>query len=232
MPLTVLSTLAVKTALTRNLLPAFAQQTGITPEIRWNPTAVLMRDIATGARDDVVILIDAPMADLVAQGIVLPDRVHPIATAGIGIAVAPGAAIPDISTVENLKAALLSARSVALSQAGASGIYFAKLLERLGIAETVNAKATFIPEGFTAEKIMDGAADMAVQQISELMTVDGVQIVGPLPDVVQLPTDFSVGIFQGAKNQSAADEFVAYLTSPIAHVAYGQGGLTSRLGAK
>lgn len=229
MPLTVLSTLAVKTAFTRDLLPVFSQRNGITPDIRWSPTTVLMQNIAAGVRADVVISIDAPMADLAVQGIVQPDTVRAIATAVIGIAVAPGATIPNISTVENLKQALVSARSVALSRAGASGIYFSQLLAQLGIADVVNAKATFIPEGFTAEKIIDGSADMAVQQISELMTVDGVQIAGPLPEDVQLTTDFSVGIFKGAENLSAAKQFVAFLSSSDAHAAYERGGLTSRL---
>lgn len=229
MPLKVLSTLAVKTALTRELLAPFTSETGVIPDIDWSPTSVLMNNIAGGARADVAIVIDAPMADLVARGIVVADSVRPLATAGIGIAVKAGAVQPDISTAEALKKALVSARSVALSQSGASGIYFASLLQRLGIADAVNAKATFIPDGFTASKIITGEADLSVQQISELMTIDGVDIVGPLPANIQLPTDFSVGLFRDSRNMPEAQKFIDHLTSKAADDAYKRGGLTSRL---
>lgn len=229
MPLRVLSTLAVKTALTRELLPSFVGKTAIAPDVQWNPTTVLMRKIRDGERADLIVLIDEPMARLTEEGIVTADSVRPIATANIGIAVSPDAPAPDISTVGALRTALASARSVALSQGGASGIYLKELLHSLGIADEVNRKATFIPEGFTAQKILTGEADMAIQQISELMTVDGVKIVGPLPEAVQKPTHFALGLFKDAENPDEAKRFAAHLTSRAAHDAYRRGGLVSRL---
>lgn len=224
-----MSTLAVEVALKRSLLPSFTQATGITPEATWNPTTVIMQRIEAGARADAIILIDKSMAELVDRGIVDASSVNPIATAKIGIAVAGDAPAPRLETVEDLKAALLAARSVAYSRGGASGIYFAGLIERLGIADAVNARATIIPEGFTAGQIVEGKADLAIQQISELMSVDGIKIVGPLPEDVQAATDFSVAAFTDAGNPAEAARLIAHLTSAKAADAYETGGLTSRL---
>lgn len=228
MPLRILSSLAVERALTLQLLPAFARAEGETPQVEWNPTKVMIKRIADGARGDVTILIDEYFPDLVAQGIIDEASITPIATAGMGFAVAPGAAHPDLSDVENVKKALLEARSVAYSRAGASGLYFASMIEKLGIAEQVNAKASIIPEGFTAREIVAGRADMAIQQISELMTVEGIEIAGPLPPELQQDTNFSVAMFRGVVNPLAG-RFLDYMTSPEAHDAYRAGGLTSRL---
>ena len=229
MALKLMSTLAVEVALKRFLLPSFADATGVRPEVSWNPTTVIMQRIESGARADAIILIDRSMADLVRRGIIREDSVHPIATANIGVAVAPDAKAPKLDTVDDLKSAILAARSVAYSRSGASGIYFADLIERLGIADAVNAKATVIPEGFTARQIKEGNADLAIQQISELMSVDGVQIAGPLPLEVQSGTDFSVAAFAEAENPAGAICLLDHLTSPEAHKAYEDGGLTSRL---
>jgi molybdate transport system substrate-binding protein len=229
MTLKLMSTLAVEVALKRSLLPSFTAATGITPEVTWNPTTVIMQRIETGTRADAIILIDKAMADLVERGVVVGSSVVPIATAKIGVAVAGDAQAPKLETVEQFKTALLSARSVAYSRGGASGIYFAKLIERLVIAEAVNAKATIIPEGFTARQIVEGNADLAIQQISELMSVDGIRVAGPLPEEVQSGTDFSVAAFAEAENPADAARLIAHLTSSEADAAYEAGGLTSRL---
>lgn len=229
MPLKLMSTLAVEVALKRSLLPSFTDATGIAPDVTWNPTTVIMQRIADGTRADAIILIDKSMAELVERGIVVASNVRPIATAKIGVAVAGDAPAPKLETVEDLKAALLAARSVAYSRGGASGIYFATLIERLGIAEAVNARATIIPEGFTAGQIVNGNADLAIQQISELMSVDGIRIAGPLPEDVQAGTDFSVAAFADAENPDDAARLIAHLTSAEAAASYEAGGLTSRL---
>ena len=229
MTLKLMSTLAVEVALKRFLLPSFTDATGIVPEVSWNPTTVIMQRIESGARADVIILIDKFMEDLVRRGIVSQDSVRSIATANMGIAVAPDAPALKLDTVDDLKSAVLSARSVAYSRAGASGIYFANLIERLGIADAVNAKATIIPEGFTARQIVEGNADLAIQQISELMSVDGIKIAGPLPAEVQSGTDFSVAVFAEPENEADAMRFLDHLTSPEALKAYEDGGLTPRL---
>ncbi|MBM9595422.1 substrate-binding domain-containing protein [Roseitranquillus sediminis] len=229
MPLKVLSSLAVERALTLHLLPSFEAAEGSAPDVEWNPTKVMMDRIRGGARGDVTILIDDSMAELANEGIVDSATITPIATARMGFAVAPGAPKPDLSNADAVRETLLAARSVAFSQAGASGQFFVGLLERLGIADEVTAKASIIPEGFTAREIVAGRADLAIQQISELMTVDGVDIAGPLPPELQKDTDFSVALFAEASDPAAGRRFLDHLTTPEAAEAYRKGGLVSRL---
>lgn len=228
MTLKILSSLAVERALTQHLLPRFTEAEGEAPDVEWNPTKVMVQRIADGARGDLTILIDDYFPDLIADGVIQSETVTPIAIAGMGFAVAPGTPHPDLSDAAAVKEALLNARSVAYSRTGASGVYFALMIERLGIADQVNAKATIIPEGFTAREIVAGRADMAIQQISELMTVDGIEIAGPLPPELQQETRFSAALFAGVRNP-AADRCMAFLTSQEAHDAYLAGGLSSRL---
>ncbi|TCK16581.1 molybdate transport system substrate-binding protein [Ancylobacter aquaticus] len=225
--LSLLSTLAVEKAFKSWILPAWHEQ-GREIEVAWNPTTVLMREVEAGARADVIVLIDGPMAQLAAAGVVLPESVTPIARARVGLGMRAGAAPPDISTPERLRQVLLGARSIAYSRTGASGIYFAGLISQLGIADDINARAVVIPAGFTGEKILTGEAEFAVQQVSELMSVEGVEVIAPFPDELQVPTDFSAAIFREAREPVAARAFLAHLTSAVAHRAYSDGGLIAR----
>ncbi|MBT2856505.1 ABC transporter substrate-binding protein, partial [Staphylococcus coagulans] len=95
----------------------------------------------------------------------------------------------------------------------------------LGLAEAVNARATIIPQGFTAEKLVSGEADIAVQQISELMVVPGIEMVGPFPEPVQEVTTFSAAILRGATDRDGALRFLAGLTTSKAAAAYHASGL-------
>ena len=113
-----------------------------------------------------------------------------LARSFVGIAVKAGAAHPDIATEAALRATLLGARAVAYSRIGASGIFFAQLIERMGIASEINARARIIPSGLTAELLVSGEADLAVQQLSELKQVAGTEVVGPIPRALQTPRCF------------------------------------------
>src|SRR5262249_1268076 len=147
----------------------------------------------------------------------------------LGVGVKAGASRPDLSTVDAFKRAMVNARSVAYSKAGASGIYFAGLIQRLGIADAVNARAVVIPLGFTGAKVVNGEAELAIQQVSELMSVAGVDVAGPFPAEVQVASTFEVAIFHDAANEPGAQAFLSALQSPEASEAYMRGGLTSRL---
>src|SRR4051794_23945793 len=103
-----------------------------------------------------------------------------------------------------LKSTLLKAESIAYSKIGASGVFFADLIQRLGIAEEVNAKARIIPSGFTAELVASGEAELAVQEVRELMVVPGIEVVARLPSDVQSVTTFSAGLFTGSAHREAA----------------------------
>ncbi|OYU87844.1 MAG: molybdate ABC transporter substrate-binding protein [Bradyrhizobiaceae bacterium PARB1] len=222
-----MSALAVEVAFKRWIVPGFEQQTGIRTDIIWDPTTVLMRRVRDGERADVILAIDHAMDELEKESVIRRDTRIPIARAMVGLGVRHGAPKPDISTLEALKDVLTGARSVAYSLGGASGIYFQDLIKRLGIADEVNARAVTIPAGFTATKIISGEAEFAVQQVSELMSVDGVDIVGPFPDEIQTFTDFSAAIFTDARHPDAASAFLDALGSGAAATAYEKGGLTS-----
>jgi molybdate transport system substrate-binding protein len=225
----VMSGLALEVAVNRWLKPKFEADTGFHLDIDWRPTTAIMRSIDEGKRADVIIAINDSMDKLVQTGIVRADTRACLADSVLGVGVRKGAPKPDVSTVEAFKQAMSHARAVAYSKAGASGIYFSKLIERLGIAETINGRAVVIPMGFTAEKVASGEADVAIQQISELMSVDGIDIAGPFPSELQTVSTFDAAIFADAKNPEGAAAFVAALTSPAAAKAYADGGLVSRL---
>jgi len=140
-------------------------------------------------------MVAEAVAAMTADGRMLPGSQRDLCISLIGMAVRAGSPRPDIATPEACRAALLGARSVAYSRAGASGIFFAGLIERLGIAEAVNAKATVIPQGLTAELAARGEAEIAIQQVSELMAVPGIDIVGPLPKALNTRAVFSAGLF-------------------------------------
>jgi molybdate transport system substrate-binding protein len=200
-----MSTLGVATVL--RALPLGA-------EIRFDPTARLLAVIAEGARADIAILTDAGIEALTAQGVLAAGTRRDLAHSYVGVAVPRGAAHPDIRTVDALRATLLAAPSLAYSRAGASGIFFAELIERLGIAAEVNAKATVIPHGFTAELAARGEVTIALQQVSELMAVEGVDIVGKLPEGANTCAVFSGALFMGANPGAAAllDRIAAAMT--------------------
>jgi molybdate transport system substrate-binding protein len=148
------------------------------------------------------------------EGRVVADSCVDLARSYVGIAVRAGVTHPDIATEPALRTALLAARSVAYSRIGASGILFAKVIERLGIASEVNAKATIIPQGFTAERLVTGEADLAIQQISELKQVAGIEVVGPVPRELQTPAVFSAGRMAASGKAELSDRLLRFLASP------------------
>jgi molybdate transport system substrate-binding protein len=166
--------------------------------------------------------ITGALADLAAADIVMDTR--PVARTGVGVAVPPDAPVPDISTVDAFVSAVTSARSVAYSRSGPSGIYFAGLLERLGIAEQVTARATVVDSGPTAAALLDGRADLAIHQLSELILVPEATIAGALPEAIQEYTYFStaLGTLSGA---AGAAELRDFLHGPEALAAYAANGL-------
>jgi molybdate transport system substrate-binding protein len=206
----VLSTIAMRTVLDA-AAPAFERAHRISVERVINSSIALMRRIAEGETADVALFTAAAIDELIAQGKMLART--DLVRSGVGVAVRKGSPKPDIGTAEKFKRALLSAKSVAHSKTGASGIYFVQLVERLGIAEAVRGKAKVI-DGVVAELAARGEAELAIQQVSELMQAPGVDIVGPLPDELQQITIFSAGVFTGAAQIEAANSFVAFLASP------------------
>ncbi|SDD59520.1 molybdate ABC transporter substrate-binding protein [Glycomyces harbinensis] len=217
--ITLFSTLAVRKALDDVVLAAFTADTGIAVHTVFDPTVQLVRRIDAGEAFDVMIGVTGSFDPLAERGIVDLATRTPIARSGIGLAVPPGAPLPDIADKDAFVRTLLGARSVAYSVTGASGIYFARLIQDLGIADRLNERATIIEKGFIAEAVVDGRADVAIQQLSELLFVPEARIVGPFPAEVQHYTEFSATLAAGAASEEAR-AFVDYLTGPGAAAAY------------
>jgi molybdate transport system substrate-binding protein len=161
----VVSTLALMNAM-RELISRHEQLTGTVVTTDFVPTNALLNRIRSGEAADVAILTAEAIDQLIGEGVLAPGSRVDLALSSVGIAVRAGAPKPEIGSVDALKSALLKAESIAYSKIGASGVFFADLIQRLGIAKDVNAKARIIPSGFTAELVASGEAELAVQQAS------------------------------------------------------------------
>ncbi|CAL8981008.1 Aconitate isomerase [Rhodoplanes serenus] len=222
-PLRILSTRATRGVLTA-LLPLAERDTGRAIAVDYAATNELIPRIAAGERADLVLLTRDAIDRLCADGVLDPATRTDIAQALVGLAVKAGAPRPDIATVDALVATLRAARAVAWSRTGASGIHFARVLTRLGILEEIAAKA-IVRDGFTGELAASGQVEVAIQQVSELMAVDGVDVVGPLPDAVQEVTAFAGAVFVGAPDPEGARDLLARLVAPAARPLVERSGL-------
>jgi molybdate transport system substrate-binding protein len=168
---------------------------------------------------DVAILTPEAIEGLAKDGKVVPGSRADLAKVGVGVVVKSGSPLPDISTDEAFKHALLAAKSVAYidpAAGGSSGIYVGKLLERLGIAKEVNAKAVLVHGGEVATHVADGEAEIGIHQISEILPVKGATLVGPLPAEIQNFTVYSAGLGGAAKDRAAATGLIKFLSGPRA----------------
>lgn len=219
-----LSTLGLMGAM-RSLSSAYEAATGVRIDADFAPTLALLKRLRDGEAADLVILTREGLDELIGEGRVVAASAADLARSFVGMAVRVGQAHPDITTETALRKTLLAARSVAYSRLGASGVYFAQLIVRMGIAAEINAKATIVEQGFTAERLVSGEADLAVQQISELKQVEGIEVVGPIPHALQTPAVFSAGRMASAKHADAADRLLRYLASPEVVPVLRQSGL-------
>jgi molybdate transport system substrate-binding protein len=199
------------------LTPEFEKQSGHRLVIDNDTVGALVKRIDGGEGFDVTFLSPAAIDGLVKSGKVAPGTRANVARVGVGVMVKDGAAKPDIGTVDAFKRALLTAKSVAYidpASGGSSGIYLAKLLEQLGIADQVRPKTKLKQGGHVADLITSGQAELGMQQISEIVTVKGVTFVGPLPQEVQNYTTYAAGIGASARDRDAASALVKFLAGP------------------
>jgi molybdate transport system substrate-binding protein len=203
-------------AVMAELVPQFERASGHSVALSYDPAKVMLARIENGETADLVITGSGAIDTLVKQGKVLAASRRTLARCRVGVAVRAGTPKPDIGTVESLKRALLAAKSVAYTQEGASGMHFSGVIERVGIAREVQAKAVRQPGGLIGELVAAGKAEIAIQQIPELMAVPGIELVGPLPAEIQLVTVTSAGIFAGTTQAEAARSFIDFLASPAA----------------
>jgi molybdate transport system substrate-binding protein len=203
----------VKSLLTE-LLPEFERVQGVKVAVAWGATAALMKAIEAGGRCDLTILTAEAIDELVKRGTVVSGSRVDIARSSIGLAVRRGASKPDISTPDALKHVLLGAESVAHSRSGMSGLHFPTVLQRLGIAETLRGRIVIPdPPEPIGNVVARGDAEIGVQQISELLPVAGIEILGPLPGDLQRVTTFSAGLMTAAKDAETAKALVAFVAA-------------------
>jgi molybdate transport system substrate-binding protein len=220
--LRILSTLAVMGAM-RDLTAQAEAETATTVTAEFAPTAALLDRLRSGEPADIAILTAQGIDGMIAEGIMRAGTRTDIARSRVGIAVMAGTPKPDIASIAAFKATLLAARCVAYSRIGASGIFFAGLLQRLGIAAEV--KCLVVPSGFTAERLVSNEADLAVQQISELMMVPGIEVVGPLPADIQTVATFSAGLLTRSSQPEKAASLLRFLASPTIAAVLRRSGL-------
>ena len=212
----ILASNGVKAAL-EELAPAFERQTGNKVSIIFGLAAVLKRQIEAGEAFDAAILTSAGIDDLAKQGKVDGGSRAAIARSGVGIGIRKGGPRPDISTPDALKRTLLAAKSISWAKEGASGVYFASVLERIGITGQMKPKVHLAPSGAEVGKLVAGGqVELGVILVNELMASPGVEVLGPLPPALQNYTAFHAGVGAGSKDPSAAKALIRFLTTPSA----------------
>jgi len=228
--LTVLSAGAVR-SIVAELTDAFARETGHTVKISYAPVGVIRQKLGAGEKADVVIMTDAAVDDMARQGAVVMGSRTDVGRTGMGVAVREGAPRPDVSTPEALKQTLLAAKSIVYvdpAQGATSGIHFASVLQRLGIADAMKPKTTLVPGGYPAELVAKGEVELVAHQISEIVPVKGVTLVGPLPKDLQKLTVYSAGVVAQSDAPNLARDYVKYLTRPDLKPKFAQAGLDYR----
>jgi molybdate transport system substrate-binding protein len=226
--LVVFSTIGVRSA-AEQLFAQFDKSSGHKLAVTWGTAPMLVKRIKGGDTADVVVLSRAGIDALQKQGKLTAGSDVALASSGVGIAVKTGAPKPDISTPEALKRTLLAAKSIAYSEpsaGGASGVYFAKLIEKMGIAEQMKPKTKYPPPGgFSANLLMTGEAELAVQQKPELLHVAGAEVIGLLPGDLNVVTEFAAAMMAGCKNGAAGKTLIKMLQSPGAIAVFRSKGL-------
>ena len=201
-PIKVIASNAVKEALAE-LVPHFEQATGHKVAIAWGGTLDIARRVGAGEVVDIVILADIRIDDLIAQGRLLADSRVDIARSGIGVAVRAGARKTYISSTAAFKAAVLAAGSIVLSS-GPSSVYLTDLFQTMGVADAVKSRIHQIGPGLpVGAAVARGEGEIGFTQVSELLSADGINYVGPLPAELQHITVWSAGLHAAAPTPDA-----------------------------
>jgi molybdate transport system substrate-binding protein len=209
----------------RQLVPQFERATGNRVTISNDPGKIMLERIMRGDTGDVALTGSTVIDELAQQGHIAAGSKRELARCSAGVAVRAGVPKPDISSLEAFKRALLDAKSIAHTTSGASGMHLMKVVERLGIAEQVRAKARTQPGGLVGEILARGEAELAVQQIPELLAVPGLQYVGPLPPEIQITSVVCAAIFSRAAQPVAGRALLEFLSTPAAASVFRASGL-------
>jgi len=202
-------------AIVEELARQFEGASGHKLIIRFEGNAQLKRKIEAGEAFDVAILNPPVIDELIRRGKIVGARAD-IGRAGIGVGVRAGAPKPDIGSVDAFKRALHDAKTVAFAEEGASGIYFMRLLDRLGLAQEMRAKLRPMPALESVEIVTRGDAEMVVVVLPRILVVPGVDLVGPIPAELQTWIGTSGGIGAAASEPEAAQALIRFFTAPAA----------------
>ncbi|HEY6670110.1 MAG TPA: substrate-binding domain-containing protein [Methyloceanibacter sp.] len=201
------------------LVPDFEKQTGHKVTVENETVGALTKRIEGGEGFDLAVLTPGAVDNLTGKGKFAAGSRATLARVGVGVVVKDGTPKPDISSVDAFKKSLLAAKSVAYidpAAGGSSGIYVSGLLDKLGIGAEVKAKAKLIHGGAVAEHIAKGEAELGIHQISEILPVKGIVLVGPLPAEIQNYTVYAAGLGANAKEADAAKALLKALSGPAA----------------
>jgi molybdate transport system substrate-binding protein len=212
----VLSSVALA-AVINELKPQFEQTTGNTVSVSYSIVADIRKRVLEGETADVIIVSRPVMDELQTQAKVARGSMADVADIAAAVTVRAGSPKLDISSAEALKRALLAAKSIVYAdpaRGGLSGVHFARVLDRLGIADQMKPKTILVPADESAEVVSKGEAEIGVAQTSEIVPVAGAQLVGPLPGEFGLVTVFSAGVGEGSKIKEVAMSLIRFLTGP------------------
>ena len=213
--ITILTNQGVVSAV-RDLAPAFERASGHKVVVSYEVGPGLMNKVNADAPADIVTHYADMIDDLITKGKVRPGSGAVIARGGIGVAVKTGTPKPDLGSVEAFKRSMLAAKSVAYSRAGASGLYVAKLMERLGIAEEMKPKTKLVDGVPVAELVAKGEVEIGLQQINVILPIAGIDYAGPLPPELQDYVVFGAGVLTVSKAPEAAMAMVKFMSAPEA----------------
>lgn len=205
------------TQVVRAVVPRFEQATGHKVDLHRDTAGALARLIEGGEAFDLAVMTPEAIDKLTDKGKFVPGSRVDLARVGVGVVVKVGTPLPDVGTVDAFKRALMAAKSVAYIDphaGGSSGIYVHGLLDRLGIGAEVKAKAKLIHGGAVATHIAKGEAELGVHQISEILPVQGIVLVGPLPKEIQNYTTYSAAVGANAKQPEAARALIRAFVDP------------------
>jgi molybdate transport system substrate-binding protein len=204
-------------AVAEDLIPKFEHDTKHRVSVKYGLAATLKQRIEGGEAFDVALVTPAVMDDLIARGTIAGDSRTTIARSGLALEVRAGASKPDISSVEAFKRTLLGARAIAYAKEGASGVAFAALVQRLGIADDLKSKSRLTATGEeVSAAVVNGDVEFGVLPLSEILPVQGAQVGAVFPAEVQSYIVMVGGVNAASKQAGASRALVKYLTSPVA----------------
>jgi molybdate transport system substrate-binding protein len=199
-----------------NVGAQFERATGCKLIVTSDDAAGLVRRANSGESFDVIAVTPAQIDSLIKNGKIVADTRTRLMRTGIGVEVRTGALKPDVSSVDTFKRALLSAKSIGYLKGGLSGPYVAGLLDRLGIAEAIKSKVVRPETDIVSELVAKGEVEIGMVVITQIMTTQGVEFVGPLPSEIQSYISLVGGVAADSHAPDTARELIKFLTGPIA----------------